>query len=73
MVIESINRTNPSDPSIYEKTQVSDLWILSDPENPNIPSNFELIYQSEKSEVYNEKTDELQGGSFTVYKINHDD
>ena len=46
------------DPTIYEKTQASDLRILSDPENPNIPSNFELIYKSSESE-------------FVVYKIHH--
>ena len=32
--------------------------ILSDPKNPNIPSNFELIYKSSESE-------------FVVYKIHH--
>jgi len=31
---------------------------LSDPENPNIPSNFELIYKSTQSQ-------------FVVYKIHH--
>jgi hypothetical protein len=51
-------KTNPADPTIYDRTQVSDLWILSDPENPNIPSNFELIYKSTQSQ-------------FVVYKIHH--
>jgi len=51
-------KTNPGDPTIYDRTQVSDLWILSDPENQNIPSNFELIYKSTQSE-------------FVVYKIHH--
>ena len=51
-------KTNPSDPTIYDRTQVSDLWILSDPENQNIPSNFELIYKSTQSQ-------------FVVYKIHH--
>ena len=51
-------KTNPGDPTIYDRTQVSDLWILSDPEDPNIPSNFELIYKSTQSE-------------FVVYKIHH--
>jgi len=51
-------KTNPDDPTIYDRTQVSDLWILSDPENPNIPSNFELIYKSTQSQ-------------FVVYKIHH--
>ncbi len=51
-------KTNPSDPTIYDRTQVSDLWILSDPENPNIPSNFELIYKSTQAKI-------------VVYKIHH--
>ena len=51
-------KTNPADPTIYDRTQVSDLWILSDPENPKIPSNFELIYKSTESQ-------------FVVYKIHH--
>ena len=51
-------KTNPVDPTIYDRTQVSDLWILSDPENPKIPSNFELIYKSTVSQ-------------FIVYKIHH--
>ena len=51
-------KTNPVDPTIYDRTQVSDLWILSDPENPKIPSNFELIYKSTESQ-------------FVVYKIHH--
>ena len=51
-------KINPGDPTIYDRTQVSDLWILSDPEDPNIPSNFELIYKSTQSE-------------FVVYKIHH--
>ena len=51
-------KMNPDDPGIYEKTQAVDLWILSDPKNPNIPSNFEVIYKSDKSQ-------------FIVYKINH--
>tara|TARA_B100001013_G_C24551057_1_gene418639 strand:- start:120 stop:962 length:843 start_codon:yes stop_codon:yes gene_type:complete len=50
--------TNPIDPTIYDRTQVDDLRILSDPENPNIPSNFELIYESPLSEL-------------VVYKIHH--
>ena len=55
---EVISKTNPDDPTIYDRTQVSDLWILSDPENPNVPSNFELIYKSTQSQ-------------FVVYKIHH--
>ena len=51
-------KMNPDDPNIYEKTQAADLWILNDPKNPNIPSNFELIYKSDKSQ-------------FIVYKINN--
>jgi len=51
-------KINPDDPNIYEKTQAADLWILSDPKNPNIPSNFEVIYKSDKSQ-------------FIVYKINN--
>ena len=52
-------KINPDDPGIYEKTQAADLWALSEPDNPKIPSNFEVIYNSDKSE-------------FIVYKINHD-
>jgi 4-amino-4-deoxy-L-arabinose transferase-like glycosyltransferase len=51
-------KMNPDDPDIYEKTQAADLWILNDPKNPNIPSNFEVIYKSDKSQ-------------FIVYKINN--
>ena len=51
-------KTHQIDPTIYDRTQVSDLWILSNPENRNIPSNFELIYKSTQSE-------------FVVYKIHH--
>lgn len=51
-------KINPDDPNIYEKTQAADLWILNDPKNPNIPSNFEVIYKSDKSQ-------------FIVYKINN--
>lgn len=51
-------KMNPDDPNIYEKTQAADLWILNDPKNPNIPSNFEVIYKSDISQ-------------YIVYKINN--
>lgn len=38
--------------------QFRDLEILFDPENTNIPNNFELIYKSNKTGT-------------VVYKINH--
>ncbi len=40
-----------------DQTQYEDLKILADPSNPKIPSNFELLYKSDKSEL-------------VVYKIN---
>ena len=47
-----------SEPDAYYRTQVDNLLILSDPKNPNIPSNFELIYKSTEPK-------------FVVYKIHH--
>ena len=55
------NKINPSpDYLVYDKNDqdIKNLQILSDPKNPGIPSNFELIYMSDKTGV-------------TVYKI-HD-
>ena len=59
------NKINPSpDYLVYDKKEnegiihIKNLQILSDPKNPGIPSNFELIYMSDKTGV-------------TVYKI-HD-
>ena len=55
------NKINPSpDYLVYDKKDrdMTNLQILSDPKNPEIPSNFELIYMSDKTGV-------------TVYKI-HD-
>ena len=55
------NKINPSpDYLVYDKKDrdIKSLQILSDPKNPGIPSNFELIYMSDKTGV-------------TVYKI-HD-
>ena len=55
------NKINPSpDYLVYDKKDrdIKNLQILSDPKNPGIPSNFELIYMSDKTGV-------------TVYKI-HD-
>ena len=40
-----------------DQTQYEDLKILADPSNPKIPSNFELLYKSDKSGI-------------VVYKIN---
>ena len=40
-----------------DQTQYEDLKILADPSNPKIPSNFELLYKSDKT-------------SMVVYKIN---
>ena len=45
------------DPSIYNSTQAYDLLVLLDPENSKIPSNFELLYKSDITEI-------------VVYKIN---
>ena len=53
------NKINPSpDYLVYDKNDrdIKNLQILSDPKNPGIPSNFELIYISNKTGV-------------TVYKI----
>ena len=53
------NKNNPSpDYLVYDKNDrdIKNLQILSDPKNPGIPSNFELIYVSNKTGV-------------TVYKI----
>ena len=44
--------------SQYSKVEKVLHDILSDPENPNIPSNFELIYKSSESE-------------YVIYKIHH--
>ena len=41
------------------QTQYEDLKILADPSNPKIPTNFELLYKSDKT-------------SIVVYKINKD-
>ena len=46
------------DPSVFSSTQAYDLLILLDPENSEIPDNFELLYKSELSET-------------VVYKINN--
>ena len=40
-----------------DQTQYEDLKILADPSNPKIPTNFELLYKSDKT-------------SIVVYKIN---
>ena len=53
------NKINPSpDYLVYDKKDrdIKNLQILSEPKNPGIPSNFELIYVSNKTGV-------------TVYKI----
>jgi len=43
-----------------DQTQYEDLKILLDPSNPKIPSNFELLYKSDKTDL-------------VLYKINHND
>jgi hypothetical protein len=46
-------------PMIQNNTQYEDLKFLSDPTNPKIPSNFELLYKSNKTGT-------------VVYKIHHE-
>ena len=57
-IIYESDKPKHRDPSKEITGQFLDLEILFDPENINIPNNFELIYKSNKTGT-------------VVYKINH--
>jgi len=58
LVYSPFEKTYREDPSFYNITQAADLQILSDPQNPGIPENFEVLYKSNRTEL-------------VAYKINH--
>ena len=55
------NKYNPlPDYLIYldKQNKIPSLWVLKNPDDPNIPKNFELLYENDKSGIF-------------VYKIEH--
>jgi hypothetical protein len=56
------NKYNPlPDYLIYldKQNKIPSLWVLKNPDDPNIPKNFELLYENDKSGIF-------------VYKIKHE-